>query len=223
MVVAAVHRLLAEVVERVVHPAHVPLEVEAQPALGGGSRHRRPGGRLLGGHQHAGLVAVGDLVQLPQEADRLEVLAPAVLVGHPLPGGARVVAVEHRRHGVHAQPVRVVLAQPVEGARHQEVAHLVAPVVEDQRAPVGMGARGAGPRARRGRCRRGARARSRRAGSAPAPSRGSRRCPARAGGRPSRAGRRGSRGWASARSRRSPDSPTSPRTDGPSRAAAPRG
>ena len=32
----------------------------------------------------------------------------------------------------------MVLAQPVERVREQEVAHLVAPVVEDERAPVGM-------------------------------------------------------------------------------------
>ncbi len=84
--------------------------------------------------------AVGHLVELAQEADGLEVLAPAVLVGHPLAAAARVVAVEHRRDRVHAQPVGVVLAQPVEGARDEEVAHLVAAVVEDQRAPVGVGA-----------------------------------------------------------------------------------
>ena len=53
VVVQPVHGLVVEVVERVVHPAHVPLEAEAEPAGVGRPRHARPGGRLLGRHQHA--------------------------------------------------------------------------------------------------------------------------------------------------------------------------
>ena len=63
---------------------------------------------------------------------------PPNCVRDPLAGLARVVEVEHRRDGVDAQPVGVVLAQPEERVREQEVAHLGAPEVEDERAPVGM-------------------------------------------------------------------------------------
>ena len=59
-------------------------------------------------------------------------------VRHPLAGLARVVEVEHRGDGVDADPVGVVLAQPVERVREEEVPHLGAPEVEDERAPVGM-------------------------------------------------------------------------------------
>ena len=71
-----------------------------------------------------------------RNADRLEVLAAAELVGDPLAGLPRVVEVEHRGDGVHAQPVDVELAQPVERVAHQERPHLVPAVVEDERAPV---------------------------------------------------------------------------------------
>ena len=40
VVVAPVDRVLLEVVEHVVHPAHVPLEAEAEPAEVGRPRHR---------------------------------------------------------------------------------------------------------------------------------------------------------------------------------------
>ena len=133
-----VDRFALEVVERVVHPAHVPLEAEAEPAEVDGTRDARPCGRLLGGGDDAGLAAVDDLVHLLEEHDGVEILAPAELVRHPLALLARVVEVEHRRDGVDAQAVRVELAQPVERVREQEVAHLVAAVVEDERAPVGM-------------------------------------------------------------------------------------
>ena len=85
-----------------------------------------------------GLARVHELVQLLQERDRVEVLAAAELVRDPLARLARVVEVEHRRDRVDPQAVGVVLAQPEERVREQEVLHLGAPEVEDERAPVGM-------------------------------------------------------------------------------------
>ena len=85
-----------------------------------------------------GLARVQRLVQLLEERDRVEVLVPAEHVRHPLAGLARVVEVEHRGDGVDADPVGVVLAQPVERVREQEVPHLRPAEVEDERAPVGM-------------------------------------------------------------------------------------
>ena len=80
--------------------------------------------------------AVHDGVQLLEERDRFEVLAPAEAVRQPLARLARVVEVEHRGDRVDAQPVDVELLEPVERVREQEVPHLVAAEVEDERAPV---------------------------------------------------------------------------------------
>ena len=90
VVVAPVDRVLLEVAERVVHPAHVPLEAEAEPAEIGRPRHARPRGRLLRGRDDARARALYDrLVELLEERDRLEVLAAAVLVRDPLALAAR--------------------------------------------------------------------------------------------------------------------------------------
>ncbi len=114
------------------------LKPKPSPPWSTGAGHAGPRGRLLGGHDHAGHAPVRDLVQLAQEVDRLEVLAAAVDVRQPLPLVARVVEVEHRRDGVDAQAVGVVALEPEERAREQEVPHLGAAVVEDQRPPVGV-------------------------------------------------------------------------------------
>ena len=136
--VLPVDRLFLEVAKGVVHPPHVPLQAEAEPALRGLLRDPRPGGRLLGDGHDAGHPPVGRRVGLLEQADRLEVLAPAVHVGDPLAVLARVVEVEHRGHGVDAQPVDVELLQPVDGVGDEEVAHLEAPEVEDVGTPVGL-------------------------------------------------------------------------------------
>ena len=133
-----VHRVLGHVVERVVHPPHVPLEAEAESAVEGGTRDRRPGRALLGDREGAGKTTVDGLVHAPQEGDRFEVLAATELVGDPLAVLARVVEVEHRRDRIHAEPVDVVAVEPEERARNEEVADLAAPEVVDRGVPIGM-------------------------------------------------------------------------------------
>ena len=120
------------------HPAHVPLEAEAQAALGGGPGDALPRGRLLGDRDRAGHPLVDGGVHLLQELHGLEVLAAAVHVGRPLAGLPGVVEVEHRGDGVDPQAVDVELLEPVERVGDQEVADLAAPEVEDERAPVGV-------------------------------------------------------------------------------------
>ena len=138
VVEAAMHRIVLHVRQRVVHPAHVPLEAEPQASQPDRPRHAGPGGGLLRVGLDARLAAEHLGVQPLQEADGLEVLAAAMHVGDPFAGLAGVVEVEHGRDGVHAQAVGVVAVQPEHPRREQEAAHLVASVVEDEALPIGM-------------------------------------------------------------------------------------
>ncbi len=138
MVVLPEHRLVVEVGQGVVHPAHVPLEAEAEPAQVHGPGDAGPRGRLLGDRDDAGRLAVGDGVHLLEELHGVEVLAPAVDVGSPLALAPGVVQIQHRGDRVHAQAVDVELLEPVDGVRDQEVAYLPAAEVEDVGAPFGV-------------------------------------------------------------------------------------
>ena len=129
---------MREVAQRVVHPAHVPLEPEPQTAQIGRTRDPGPRRRLLGEGLDVGVVGVDPHVQLAQEAHGVEVLPTPVGVGDPLTGPSGVVEVEHRGHGVDPQAIGVVGGQPVVGRRGQEAPDLVAAVVEDQAVPVGV-------------------------------------------------------------------------------------
>ena len=127
---------MLHVAERVVHPAHVPLEAEPETAQVDRPGDARPGGGLLGDHHDPGHALVAGGVDLLQERDRVEVLPPAERVGRPLAFLARVVEVEHRRDRVDPEPVDVELLEPVDRVGDEEVPDLGAAVVEDQRAPV---------------------------------------------------------------------------------------
>ncbi len=136
VVVRAIDRLLRDVAQGVVHPPHVPLEAESEAPrarLGGDPRPRR---RLLRDHDDAGAVAVARRVDLLEERDRVEILAPAVDVGAPLAGLAGVVEVEHGSDRVDAQAVDVEFLEPIQGVRDKEVSYLRAPEVEDERSPL---------------------------------------------------------------------------------------
>jgi len=136
VMVLPVHGLVAQILEHVVHPPHVPLEPEAQTPKVHGARDHGPGGGLLGDGDGAGMRAVDDFVQTLEERDGLQVLAPAEHVRHPLAGLARVVAVDHRGDRVDAQAVGVVALEPEERVADEKIGDLAPSVVEDARAPV---------------------------------------------------------------------------------------
>jgi hypothetical protein len=136
VVVAAEHRILLDVGQGVVHPAHVPFHAETQAAHVGGAGHHGPGGGFLGDGEGAGEALVDHGVHLAQEVDGFQVFPAAVLVGQPFAILAGVVQVEHGSHGVHAQAVQVELGHPVVGAGEEEAFHLAAAVIEDVGAPV---------------------------------------------------------------------------------------
>ncbi len=112
VMVFPVDRLTREIFQRVVHEAHVPLEAEAEPALVGRLRDLWPRRRFLGDGHDAGMGAIELGVHLLQEVDRLQVFAPALLVGYPLALLARVIEVEHRGHRIDPQPVDVIFFRP---------------------------------------------------------------------------------------------------------------
>jgi len=59
-------------------------------------------------------------------------------VGNPLAFFSGIIQIQHRRDGIHSQPVGMVLLQPEEGAADQKAADFVTTVVEHRRPPIGM-------------------------------------------------------------------------------------
>ena len=83
----AVDRILADVFERVVHPSHVPLVAEAEPAPIDRPRHHRPGGRFLrrGGRVGKSREQLG--VEAAQKAMASRFSRPPYLFGIQPPSG----------------------------------------------------------------------------------------------------------------------------------------
>ena len=84
------------------------------------------------------MTRVDRLVGGAQEVHRLPILAPALGIGDPLAGLARIVEVEHRRDRVDAQPIDMELLGPVERIVDQERKHLAPTEIIDRGLPVRM-------------------------------------------------------------------------------------
>lgn len=88
VVIFTIDRIVLHVVEGVVHPAHIPLEVEAQAAI---VRWQGDAGKVSGLFSHtdaAGVLLSQSSVGIAQELDGLQILVSAVAVGNPFARGA---------------------------------------------------------------------------------------------------------------------------------------
>ena len=131
-------RIQLHVFQEVVHPSHVPLKGESKAVVLRAVGHHRPRGALFRDDHGAVLPAGDDGVQVLEELDSFQVLVPAVLVRAPVPAGSAVIKIEHGRDRVNAETVHVILVQPVERVRDQEVLYLCLLIVEDLGSPVRM-------------------------------------------------------------------------------------
>ena len=124
-----------QIVECVMHEAHVPLEAEAEPAVIGRLCHAGVGGRLLRDRHAAGPCREQGRVELLQKGDRAEIDVAAVAVGRPLAVAPGVVEVQHRGHRVHTDAVDVVAVKKQHRRRDEKALHLRHGVVKNERAP----------------------------------------------------------------------------------------
>ena len=168
--------IMRKILERVVHPAHVPFHAKAQPADINWPRHHGPRGRFLRDGLNSGIFPVRLQIHLPQKFNGIQILASAKFVGNPFACLARVVEVEHGGNGIHAYAVGVILVQPEHGAGNKKAAHFIASVIEDVSVPIGMKSRCAGRHAQINACHQKTPARARRRENVTAPNRASRQC-----------------------------------------------
>ena len=137
VVAGAPRKIGLHVVQGVVHPAHVPLVVEAQAAVLRRIGHERPRGGLLGHHHHVGVVRLHGAVDLANERAGVQVLLGTVLVELLLPRIVDAkVEVQHTGHAVHANAVNVEVLEPIQHVGDQEGADLAAGEVKLVSTPV---------------------------------------------------------------------------------------
>ena len=123
------------VFECVVHPAHIPFEIEAESIRRGDTGE---GGGFFRDGDCVGELFVDDLVEAAHEFDGFDVFAATEAVGYPFAIFAGEVEVDHGGDGVNAEAVEMVFVEPEESAVEKELADFGTAVIKYQCSPVRM-------------------------------------------------------------------------------------
>ena len=132
--------VIADIPQVIVHESHIPLQVEAQPAV-----LQRPGnfwkGRtLLRYGKHAGITLLHNRVQVLYHFYGFQVFFSTVDIRYPFPVLFAVIQVKHAGHGIHANAVHMIFFHPEQGIGNQVVGNLGPAVIIYQRSPMGVSA-----------------------------------------------------------------------------------
>src|SRR5271170_1377619 len=136
--VAAMDGFMAHVLEKVVHPTHVPFETKSQATQVSRTRDAGPGCRFFRDGHDSRETLVANGVEMFHEFDGVEILAPAMNIGHPFARFPGVIKVEHRSNGIHSQAIDMVFVEPEKSVGDQEVSYFVATEIENQRSPIAV-------------------------------------------------------------------------------------
>ena len=128
-------RVGSDIIQNIVHPTHVPLEIETQSAHGRRHRYHRECRGFLRHSERPRETRQNRPVHVLKERDRLQVIVAAVFVGAPFAALTVIVQIQHARHGVETQSVDMVKLYPVSRTRDQERPDGTLAVVEHHRPP----------------------------------------------------------------------------------------
>src|SRR3984885_5555151 len=136
MLVTSEHWILRQVVQHVMHPAHIPFETESQSSHVSGPRDLRPSRRFFRHHHDVGKCRINMLIQLPQEVNRLYVFFSAIAVWYPLSLPPSIIEIEHGSDGIDPETVNVIFVEPEHGVADEKTLDFVPTVVEYKSVPV---------------------------------------------------------------------------------------
>ncbi len=131
-------RIGLDIRQGIVHPTHVPLEIEAQPADVGRHRYHRIRRAFFRNREKSLVRGKQRDVHLLQKLFRFEIVISAEFVRQPFPVLSAIIKIKHARDGVHANSVDMIIRCPEVGGGYQETSDFGLAVVVNLSAPLVM-------------------------------------------------------------------------------------
>ena len=135
MIPFTVNRVQTYIVKHIIHPAHVPLIVEAHAAHVDWLGNKRPGSGFLSNHECFRMELENGLIELFDEIHCLQITRVAIFVWLPLAVLAAIVQIKHIGNCIDAQPINMILFKPEHRIGNQEALHLCTSIIEIRRTP----------------------------------------------------------------------------------------
>ena len=131
-------RVTADILQIIVHKAHIPLQIKAQAALIQSAGNHGEGRALLRNGKHTRVALFHNGIQVLYHFHGLQIFLSAIHICHPFSVIFSIIQIKHAGHGIHPDSVRMIFFHPEQRVGDQIVGHLRPSVVVDQRSPVGM-------------------------------------------------------------------------------------
>ena len=138
MVPLTINWIKTDITKNIVHPAHIPLVVEAHAPHIGWLGNIRPGSGFLGNHQSLRIELKHGLVQLMEEINSLQIAVTTIFVRHPISVLPTIVQIKHIGHCIYPQSINMILLHPKQGIGNQKTLYLSAAIIKIYSSPAGI-------------------------------------------------------------------------------------
>ncbi|CRZ41384.1 Uncharacterised protein [Vibrio cholerae] len=108
------HRILFDVRQAIVHPAHVPLKTKPEAAHKGRGRNTGESRRFFGNRHRIREVFVYLLVHPFEGSNRIVVFASTVNIRDPLIMATRIIEIEHRCDRINTNAIDMEHLKPIQ-------------------------------------------------------------------------------------------------------------
>ena len=134
----AVKRMVAEIIECIMHPPHIPLKAKSKASVFYISGYLRPCRRLFRYHKCTRISSKYNCVQMLEEIYCLQVLITSILVRNPFSVFLSIIQVQHRSNCINAKSINMEMLHPEKCIGNQEVPYLILAKIKYLRPPVRM-------------------------------------------------------------------------------------
>ena len=139
MVTWSIREVRLAIMQRIIHPTHVPLKVKAKSPNLGRIGNQRPCCGLFCNHQNIGMFFLSSLVAETQESACIQIFLCALMVKALL---RRIVdtkiQIQHATDTVNTNAISVIVLQPHEQVRNKEASNLTTSKIKLKSSPVRM-------------------------------------------------------------------------------------
>ena len=112
MIVFAEIWIQFHVIQKIMHPSHVPFISEIQSAVLGFSGYHRPCGGFLCDHNCSRISAADQCIQMAEKFNRFQVFIFTVLIWNPLSGFFTIIQIQHGSNRIHTKTINMILLYP---------------------------------------------------------------------------------------------------------------
>ena len=139
MIAWSIRKISLTIVQRIVHPTHVPLKVETKSPNIWRIGNQRPCRGLFCNHQNIGMLLLSGLIAETQESACIQIFLSTLAIKALL---RRVIdakiQIQHATDTVNTNAISVIILQPHKQVRNKEASNLTTSKVKLKSSPVRM-------------------------------------------------------------------------------------